>query len=439
MKNKYYALFGVLFLLLSLGGAYYLTTQNADNRNKATKGQKSAYDIRQEKLIITKLEKKAEEAQQVVDDKNKEGGSQAANDKLAAAKKVLDDAKKAAGSDLGLTYAQCTQDVGFWCGTCGGFCMSGESSCDQAGIDKCNEYPKRGSTVVGVNSTCLSASTGGTRCTCGDASGNANYVCFNNTGTCGTSDDANGLCAVWKQAGYPSSLTGGAQKATTYYCKDKFIGQAGASENCLDKPGANFNINCYCGTIQVDTPGQGFKSESMKCGCDTKTTTNETPSSTPTPPKSTNTPTPILIISLTPTPIIPTNTPVPPTPTTPPGQPTNTPVPPTNTPIPTATPVPPTPGVYACGYTPCDNGGRQCSSGLTCVTANNSAQYCSLPQYVDTCKTNPGYTGCCTAPNIAQGPSPTRIILPVSGVEFPAQALTIVGGIATLLGFLILL
>jgi hypothetical protein len=35
MKNKHYAIFGIFFLLLSLGGAIYLSFQNADNRNMA--------------------------------------------------------------------------------------------------------------------------------------------------------------------------------------------------------------------------------------------------------------------------------------------------------------------------------------------------------------------------------------------------------------------
>ncbi len=37
------------------------------------------------------------------------------------------------------------------------------------------------------------------------------------------------------------------------------------------------------------------------------------------------------------------------------------------------------------------------------------------------------------------GPSPTRILLPLAGFNFPFQALTLLGGIVTLLGFLILL
>jgi hypothetical protein len=41
--------------------------------------------------------------------------------------------------------------------------------------------------------------------------------------------------------------------------------------------------------------------------------------------------------------------------------------------------------------------------------------------------------------DVSDEPSPTRILLPVAGVEFPSQVLTIIGGIVTLLGFLILL
>jgi len=38
-----------------------------------------------------------------------------------------------------------------------------------------------------------------------------------------------------------------------------------------------------------------------------------------------------------------------------------------------------------------------------------------------------------------EGPSPTRIILPLAGFDFPSQALTLLGGIIILLGFLVLL
>ncbi|PIU73257.1 hypothetical protein COS78_03275 [Candidatus Shapirobacteria bacterium CG06_land_8_20_14_3_00_40_12] len=36
-------------------------------------------------------------------------------------------------------------------------------------------------------------------------------------------------------------------------------------------------------------------------------------------------------------------------------------------------------------------------------------------------------------------PSPTRILLPLAGFEFPSLTLTLLGGIVTILGFLILL
>lgn len=37
------------------------------------------------------------------------------------------------------------------------------------------------------------------------------------------------------------------------------------------------------------------------------------------------------------------------------------------------------------------------------------------------------------------GPSPTRILLPLAGIEFPSLALTLLGGIIILLGFLVLM
>jgi hypothetical protein len=40
---------------------------------------------------------------------------------------------------------------------------------------------------------------------------------------------------------------------------------------------------------------------------------------------------------------------------------------------------------------------------------------------------------------IVESPSPTRILLPAAGINFPSQALTLLGGIVILLGFLILL
>jgi hypothetical protein len=410
MKNKLYGIFGVVFLLLSLAGSYYLVTQNADNRNMA-----------QIPVGTCKCEKGGLSINGTC---NSNGGCKCPDGYSTGAarcdEKNTDETLPANNKD------SCDKSGGFWCGGCGGFCTSGKTkTCDTAIIEKCNEYPIRGALITGFGATCT-----GTKCTC-----NNNIVCFNRgtTSQCGTPDDKNGLCAVWQQAGSPTSLTPGTndttQKTTTYYCPNEFIGTAGGGQSCLKLPPSNFDISCYCGTIQVDTPGVGFHSESMKCGCDNKST--DKPKQTPTPTKKlTATPTkPVSTLTPTLTPTIsgtvtPTNTP---TLTVTPS--------PTNTPGPTNTPA-----YLGCGYTPCDNGGNQCNSGLTCITANNSNQYCSKPELTETCKINPGYVGCCTRPtDIVNGPSPTRIVLPVSGFEFPVQALTIIGGITTLLGFLILL
>lgn len=141
-----------------------------------------------------------------------------------------------------------------------------------------------------------------------------------------------------------------------------------------------------CGVQQIDYQNC-FVSylKICKTPTDTPTDTPRSPTNTPTltpRPTATSTPrptaTPTPGPSSTPTPTnLPTSTPTPGPTSTPTPGPTSTPVPPTNTPVPTDV--------------------------------------------------------------ITQGPSPTRIILPESGIEFPSQLLTIIGGIITLLGFLILL
>ena len=143
----------------------------------------------------------------------------------------------------------------------------------------------------------------------------------------------------------------------------------------------------YCGSQQLDV----YYPEGGSCwvdywdySCDTPTATPKPPTSTPIPPTN--------------TPKVPTNTPKPTATSTPTPTATGTPKP-TNTPTPTSTPTP---------------------------TATGT------PQPIATNTPTPTEV-------IAQGPSPTRIILLESGVEFPSQILTIFGGIITLLGFLILL
>jgi len=377
MKNKYYAIFGVLFLLLSLVGAIYLSFQNADSRKKAT--NKICADIGNPK------------ARRACADAN--GGD-------------MNAPIKGANETLKLSQAECGKNgnPGAWCDACGGFCTSMKTmTCNAAGIKKCNEYPVFGSTYVrggdashpykcncngktyGFDTPGVCTFSGGvaTQVTTNMPAGSPNYSQYQGR-------DADGLCNILTFTPVTTYMPSGFQNG--FWCPNQFDNLAAG---CQKEPiPANFNYNCFCGTIQIDTAGSGFKEQTMKCNCDKP----EKPTRTPTPTgKPTNTPTGTRTPTRTPTPtfIIITDTPAP----TPTGTyiPTDTPVP-TNTPIPTATSIPtPTPTSVWSSPTPSPTS------------------------------------------NIAQGPSPTRIILPISGVEFPSQALTIIGGIATLLGFLILL
>lgn len=168
----------------------------------------------------------------------------------------------------------------------------------------------------------------------------------------------------------------------------------------------------YCGSQQLDIyypTGGSCWIDYWDYSCDTPTatpiplTSTPVPTNTPKPsatgtPKPTNTPTPTNTPAPTATGTLrPTNTPFPTVTGTP--RPTSTSTP-TNTPVPTATGTP------------------QPTATNTPVLPTNTL----VPTQV-----------------IADGPSPTRIILLESGVEFPSQILTLVGGIITLLGFLILL
>lgn len=146
-------------------------------------------------------------------------------------------------------------------------------------------------------------------------------------------------------------------------------------------------------------------------------------------------------------------------------QPTNTPVPPTNTPNPTNTPVPPTGTPNSCNGT-CGSDGN-CQSGLTCYLGfcrnpnNPSDSGCNNKGEPNSCNGTCGSdtncksglvcsSGYCRNPNnptnvncqektVAKGPTPTRIILPVSGNTTPLTGITIVGSIVTLLGILLIL
>lgn len=159
----------------------------------------------------------------------------------------------------------------------------------------------------------------------------------------------------------------------------------------------------FCGVQQIDYTSNCFMStvddicltpSPTRVISNTPTPTrrlSSTPTATIRPTNTpTNTPTPTRIISNTPT-----LTPNPSFTLTPTTKPTNT---PTNTPKPTNTPT------------------------TRIISGTPAPSSTPVPTLV-----------------IAQGPSPTRIILPEAGVDFPAKTLSIIGIIVTLLGFLILL
>ena len=177
--------------------------------------------------------------------------------------------------------------------------------------------------------------------------------------------------------------------AYKYKCKDQFADMSGGCQQnetvVRNTSSVCFDDN-FCGTQQIDLQNAGscFISVADKIGCNTVQPTTK-PTLIPTvTPKPTITPKPTATIKPTNTPV-PTRTPTP-TVTT---KPTNT---PTGTPAPTNTPT-------------------------------------NTPKIIPTNTPKP----------IVEGPSPTRIVLPQSGVEFPAQMLSVVGVIITLFGFLILL
>jgi hypothetical protein len=234
-------------------------------------------------------------------------------------------------------------------------------------------------------------------------------------GRCIKAVSGKSLPQMWKyKCPGKKDLSGGCQE-------NEQVVPAGSSSVCFDSN--------YCGVQQIDSDvwSDCFISVVDTAGCDTKPTTPpNTPTNTPTPTvKPTNTPTPTVTPRATSTPKL-TATPTP----------TNTPTPtpgPTSTPGPSSTPTPAPPN--SCGGTCGSN--TNCGSDLFCHDG-----YCrnaSCPDQTNCiCQQSPTSTPVPTE-YIAEGPSPTRIILPQSGVEFPSQMLTIFGGIVTLLGFLILL
>ena len=408
-----YKFLSFLLLCLSLVGAIYLVQLNQENRSQAelngpgtAKNNLSQYDLKQQKAAEDKLAAKVTEA---ASNPNIDS-SQAAQQKLKDAQAALKTAQDATGNVVDASsVADCKTKGGSWCGACGGFCSTA-SSCDSAGIAKCNEYPSRGGTYV-LNGD---PTTHIYHCTCGgqdygfDKPGVCNFS--NNKATSFTTNipngspdyssfqgtDTDGLCHIIDFTKVNNNLPAGTK--TGGWCADQFYGTADLSKGCQGTPvPANFNPSCFCGTVQIDTTGQGFVEKTMKCGCSTKT--SSTPQNTPTTPVHTPTPTK-------------TSTP------TPTRSPTLT---PTQTPTATLSPSATPTGTLSPSDTP---------TSTPTVTPTN---YVTTP-------TPPSPTLAISTP-IYSPPqnTPTRIVLPDTGIEFPGQIITVVGIITTLFGFLILL
>ncbi len=221
------------------------------------------------------------------------------------------------------------------------------------------------------------------------------------------------------------AVSGTLSVVNLYQCPNKFDTSGG----CQDTVQTFRNVTevCFesnfCGVQQIDYTSNCFMS-TVDDICLTPSPTIR-PSNTPTPTtRPSNTPTPTRIISNTPTPTrIISNTPtLTPRPT---NTPTNTPTPtriisntPTLTPNPSFTLTPTTKPTNTPTNTP-----KPTNTPTTRIVSGTPVPTNTLvPTLV-----------------IAQGPSPTRIVLPEAGIDFPAKTLSIVGIIVTLLGFLILL
>ena len=230
-----------------------------------------------------------------------------------------------------------------------------------------------------------------------------------------------------------------------YHCSALTNGQCTGTNNRATNLGSWAAAVAYAnGCGQADTVCAGGSREGQTCGgfqvfnnnCGTQTITNP-PAATPTTPQTvTITPTATVTPTGTRTPTA-TNTPIPTTTSTPSPTSTSTPQP-TSTTVPTATatPQPTDTPVPTATATPQP-------TGTTAPTATATPQPTSttVPTSVPTSTTSsvqatstPG-----SSSNLAEGPSPTRIVLPNAGVDFPLTGLTIVGAIITLLGLLVLL
>lgn len=183
--------------------------------------------------------------------------------------------------------AKCNQAGGVYCAGCKGFCnISKDRGCNDLQVAKCNELPQYGANwVKATNGSCPGGYS--KKCNCGTSD-----YCFDKEGYCGNetgpgvSQDTldHGLCQITddpkKQGDGIADKINDGTGTEIFFCANRFDN---LSAGCQDQlVGSDFNLNCYCGTVQIDKPGQGFETKSMQCGCkdDTKLDTNRAMSCT---------------------------------------------------------------------------------------------------------------------------------------------------------------
>lgn len=183
---------------------------------------------------------------------------------------------------------KCGQAGGVPCAGCGGFCnISNNRGCNDLQLAKCGEYPTYGANwIQSTNGEC--SGTYSKKCFCG-----TNTYCFDRDGYCGdevgqASADtlAHGLCQITddpkkKGDGIADKINDG-EGTEIYFCANKFDDLSGGCQDQL--VGSGFDMSCFCGTVQIDKPGQGFETKTMRCGCkDDKPTKSPTPKPSPSP------------------------------------------------------------------------------------------------------------------------------------------------------------
>lgn len=204
---------------------------------------------------------------------------------------------------------------------CGGFCIKPvDKTCDDMLRQECHFEPVRGANYVALTGGSCPSGFQSAQCNC-----NGTQICFDRgfSNQCNTAD---GLCAVYNNSQTSGGAGGRACGTQLIYQCDPKVDLSGQKSCDTSTGGKSISKipSCFCGTIQVDTACQGFKTYKGTCGCSgsTSQTNSPTPTSTPTG--------------------TPTSTPTPTTPNTPTPTPTGTPGP-TNTPGPTSTPTPTSP------------------------------------------------------------------------------------------------